>query len=319
MNSKKIYFYLKTDQSLVFPKHIDECWKWLVTTKNLGWLGKYHWILQPFLLLKKFNILASLSEKGYECFITNKIPQSGILITHPDCLPKRLEPNKRLLVVITLVDRCFDRVTCGDLFIVHNPIQVNYLEKPGYFIPPIPQINILPRHKDREGRFENISFFGYEKELSIEFKKKFFIDELKKLKLKFNVVSHEKWNDFSEVDAILAVRNFDSSQSSYSNKAFLKLINAWLAGVPAILGNESAYRIIGEKSKNYIEVNSIEQVILSLKQLKENIEFRKKLIKNGEIKSKEYDFEKVIREWEYFLMYIAIPSFEKLETVTNFV
>lgn len=310
MITKKIYFYLNNETNRRFPSHIDDCWDWLINTEGLGWLGKYHWILQPYLLLKKSDALGILKEKGYECLITNKLPKKGILITHPDCLPKCILPNKDLLIIITLVDRNINNYPNGNLYIVHNPDQVKNLNKPAYFIPPIPQINLFPRDKRRGEKFENISFFGYSKQLSDKFKEDFFLKEIKKLKLKFNIVPQEKWNDFSDVDAILAIRSFDNSKLNQSNKPFLKLINVWFAGVPAILGNEQAYKIIGEKGEDYLEANSIEEVIINLKKLRENPDIRKKLVERGKNNSKNYTFEKIVKEWESFLIDIAIPNYE---------
>jgi len=48
------------------------------------------------------------------------------------------------------------------------------------------------------------------------------------------------WPDFREADLILAVRPGDRRRAT--NKPASKLVNAWLAGVPALLGPEVAYR-----------------------------------------------------------------------------
>ena len=51
-------------------------------------------------------------------------------------------------------------------------------------------------------------------------------EKLKDLGLNWQVVSRDRWNDYSNVDAIFAVRNFKQA-SDYKWKPASKLVNAW--------------------------------------------------------------------------------------------
>jgi hypothetical protein len=64
------------------------------------------------------------------------------------------------------------------------------------------------------------------------------------------------WNNYSEVDAVLAIRSF--SQHKFNHKPASKLYNAWKAEVPAILGCESAYQTERKSELNYLEAASVD-------------------------------------------------------------
>lgn len=64
-------------------------------------------------------------------------------------------------------------------------------------------------------------------------------DELSKLGLKWKVIPKEGWHDYREIDVVVALR--PKSTKKHFCKPATRLYNAWIAGVPAILPNESAY------------------------------------------------------------------------------
>ncbi|MDY7024021.1 MAG: hypothetical protein SWJ54_22180, partial [Cyanobacteriota bacterium] len=118
-----------------------------------------------------------------------------------------------------------------------------------------------------------------------------------------------RWNDYSQVDAIVAIRGF-GKENKYKNKPATKLFNAWLAGVPAILGYESAYRAEGMPNWNYLEVTSFNELIFALSQLKSSQTLRHYLVKNGQIKVHQFQPENITHRWRYFLTEVATPAFE---------
>lgn len=306
---KKISFYISGQDASGFPENIDDCWDWLASKESLGLLGKYHWVLQPYLLLKKYGSINTLRCRGYDCTITSEFPRSGIVIAHPDCLSKITNVNKKLFVVVTLVDRGIERFPLGDYYVVHNPLQTKLIEQPSYFIPPISQINLVPRDARRGGRFENIAFYGYPEQLANELTGDVFSHKLEKMGLNFKIIPAESWNNFSDVDAVIAIRSFDRADL-HANKPFLKLVNCWRAGVPAILGSETAYSSIGESEIDYLEANSLEEVFHNLQILKNSPLLRGELVERGKAKSVGFTFEQTAMDWEKFLIKIAIPSYE---------
>ncbi|OYY94866.1 MAG: hypothetical protein B7Y41_04730 [Hydrogenophilales bacterium 28-61-23] len=108
------------------------------------------------------------------------------------------------------------------------------------------------------------------------------------------------WNDYSNIDLIVAIRRDPSNK--YNNKPASKLINAWLAGVPAILGAEVAYRELRKSRLDYMEAVTLEDVIGSIRMLKSNPEVYKSMVDNGKIRAQEFGAKKIEARWLCLLM-----------------
>ena len=160
-----IYFYLPLNENIPLPENIDTYWHWQTTTSGLSknW-GCYHWILQTYLYLK---------ENGVRCHFVRHITSDGILITHIDHLPKYFKPDEDSLVVSTLVDRSISSYC--DFYIVHNPFREKRISNRFFYIPPWPQVSLIPRDRNRSTDFENVAFFGYLEQLAPELKSVFFL------------------------------------------------------------------------------------------------------------------------------------------------
>ncbi|MEL7505153.1 MAG: hypothetical protein AAFN18_22095 [Cyanobacteria bacterium J06554_6] len=126
--------------------------------------------------------------------------------------------------------------------------------------------------------------------------------------LKWEVVSPEHWHDYSNVDAILSVRSFDYA-GQYLYKPASKLINAWQAGVPAILGQESAFRAERQSELDYLEVTSAEEALIALKSLQDNPTQQSAMIENGRQRAKSTSVETVVKSWQTFLREVAEPAY----------
>ncbi len=190
-----------------------------------------------------------------------------------------------------------------------------------YYLPHWAQPRLIPRHSSRGDRFEKIAFFGHSTNLAPELQAPHWQKQLEALGLEWvRVINHNRWdnyhqidnrwNDYREIDAVVAVRSFNPRQT-YPHKPATKLYNAWLSGVPAILGAESAYQIEGEKNVNYLEVTSLAELIAALKRLKTNPALRHILVKNGWIRAQDFTSEVITQKWHNFLIEIAIPTFYK--------
>ena len=91
------HFFLPEEDLSSFPGSIEDYWDWQTDTIGLfPWWGRYHWVLQTHLFLKKAGFLTR---------ITNEMPDRGIVITHRDLLPDELRPNAETFFVCLLVDR----------------------------------------------------------------------------------------------------------------------------------------------------------------------------------------------------------------------
>ena len=322
-----VYFYLP--QSL-WPDDLPD-------DVSLNWpgfgLGVYAWTVQTYLRLR---------DAGLSCALVNYLPSEGIVFLHRNTFRNHrsgieMSP-KRLLV-------CFQ----GDLpphpdaqiHIVQNRTQhqlktsliPNWLWKQveeshqlgAYFMPHWPQPGLRPREIARGNRFTTIAFFGHTTNLAPELSGTAWGEALDNLGLQWRPVintnqwnKHQtldvRWDDYGSVDAIVAVRTFDkralAQANYYQHKPATKLYNAWLAGVPAILGVESGYRAERQNSLDYIEAQSLAEVLQALVQLKEDHDLRQAMINHGRAKAQAVSPEKLTQRWLRFVQDTLLPLYE---------
>ena len=299
-----IYFYLPQPfWPADFPNSADENWS------GFG-LGLYTWTIQTFLRLKAWD---------FPCQLVNHVPEEGIVFVHHNAFrarKTRLKPSRKLLLICLKAEE--RPYPYAQLHLVQNPTEAS-AAKNRFYIPHWPQPGLIPRDPNRGDRFENIAFFGHCNNLAIELQYPSWPEKLASLGLHWHyVINQNKWNDyhsldnrwnnFQQIDAIVAIRSFQSSHP-YNNKPATKLFNAWLAGVPALLGIESAYRFEGCHLEDYWEINTYEELINSLQCLKSDKNLRQQLVTNGYSKAIQFTPENISKKWQDFILDIAVPSF----------
>ncbi|NEQ53350.1 MAG: hypothetical protein F6K11_24990, partial [Leptolyngbya sp. SIO3F4] len=168
---------------------------------------------------------------------------------------------------------------------------------------------------------DNIAFLGHRNSLAAELLTPAWEKQLQKRGLNWLPVintnvwnSHQsidtRWNDYQQIDAVVAVRQFGLKRPRFRRKPATKLYNAWLAGVPAILGRELAYRAEGTAGVNYLEANSLTELLSWLDKLQQDVAFRTKLIKKGQLRSLQYTPEVITQRWRQFLNKVAVPAYQ---------
>jgi hypothetical protein len=275
-------------------------WEWHVATHpSLKSDGLFAWVIQPYLCLRA---------GGFECHIVSELPQSGIVIVPRKFVPEQLRPGKDLLIVMLKAD-------CK----LHKYSQIHIIENPNekcsdtdlwqsYFIPHFPQPGLRPRDPDRT-TFTNIAYFGLETNLAKELCDLAWENQLQNLGLTWSVRQRDRWHDYSDVDAIVAVRSFQTD--GYDWKPASKLFNAWHAGVPAILGRESAYQNERKSELDYIEVGSVDEAMAALQKLQAQPKLRQAMIENGRIRAERTQPQAIARQWQKFLIEIAVPAYDR--------
>lgn len=270
-------------------------------------LGIYAWTIQTYLRLR---------DAGVRCDLVNQLPSRGIVFLHRNGFrshPQGIEVQPERLMV------CFQ----GDLLphpdaqvhVVQNQTQAS-IRRQAFFMPHWPQPGLQPRDKQRGDRFETIAFFGHADNLLPAFAGSDWAAALQQLGLTWaSVTSQNRWNehqtlntqwhDYCNVDAVLAVRSFDRATLAqtqlYRHKPATKLYNAWLAGVPAILGPESAYQAERQTDMDYIEVTSVANVLQILQRLKEDAALRQAMVRNGWVRSHAITPDSLTQQWNNFL------------------
>jgi hypothetical protein len=179
-----------------------------------------------------------------------------------------------------------------DFVVVEN--QANVKSPTDIYMPHWPQPGLIPRRPARGCRIETLTFKGRGVNLYHWFRTPEFLGELGQLGTHLEINEME-WNDYSTCDLVLAAR--DLTEIDALVKPPSKLINAWLAGVPALLGPEPAFRQLRRSELDYLEVIRPEDVIAAVRRLKEEPELFRAMIENGFERAKEYSVERMTQRW----------------------
>ncbi len=132
--------------------------------------------------------------------------------------------------------------------------------------------------------------------------------DLRSLGMCYKSMDRERWNDYSDIDLVLAIRTFDKSDF-FSGKPPSKLINAWWAEVPLIASNDSAYSQIGIPQINYITVSSYDEMLRVIKSLKHDPTYYQNIIKNGVLQRENYSRQSILNSWILLLKGKIFPDF----------
>lgn len=300
----KIYFYIPPPfWPAQLPASSAENWA------GFG-LGIYTWTLQTYLKLR---------EAGVTCQLVDQLPDEGIVLFHANATRgANIQPGpKRFLICLKA-----ESPPCpqAQLHVVQNPCEAADVWG-CYFMPHWPQPRLQPRLEARQNRFETVAFLGHRNSLAAELMTKDWKNQLQQRGLTWQPVINTnewnaqqsidtRWNDYQHIDAIVAVRKFHLRRPGYRSKPATKLYNSWLAGVPAILGRELAYRAEGTVGVDYLEANSLPQLWDCLARLQKDVVLRQTLVKNGQGRAAHYTPAMISQRWQQFLHGIAIPAYQ---------
>jgi hypothetical protein len=283
---KDIYFFLHKDD-----------YDFVQTLKGLNGYDfrwpQLNWIWSTYYRLK---------QKGYDnVHLVNKIPEKGIVVMASNQGSVFQKFSKNVFVILAVADSPPWFYT--QINISQNPLQPydypNMLQFPVWkHISHWPQPNLITRNEERGDRLENVAFFGDKSQIAPELLSNDFKSEMERLGLKFLIIDRE-FNDYSTVDLVLAIRSF--SKNSILQKPYSKLINAWLAQVPIIVGKESSFQSIKKSELDFIAVETKTELFDALKTLKEHPSLRQQMIQNGIQRSKEFTEEAILNTWENLL------------------
>jgi hypothetical protein len=272
----------------------------------------YNWIYQTWHFL---------TQAGISCQLSKEPLCEGIVVTLGKSLPPSFQ-EKILSKKIFLVDVVADNhpYAAASLHLIQNKI---YAEQTpcSLYLPHWPQPYLIPRDSRRKNRFENICFFGHPKNLASEFQSPSWQERLQKeLGLTFKIKGVQEWHDYSNVDCILAIRDF--SKEGHLDKPGTKLYNAWLAGVPFMGGNDTAYAADGRPGKDYLVATSLEEVFQHLRHLKEDEAFRGALVEEGKKSATGFTQQATLEHWKKLVLEIiptlAIKRYQKAEHLFKF-
>jgi hypothetical protein len=245
----------------------------------------------------------ALEKSGSPVELVHEFPEEGAVIALSGALaPDWIKPEN-LFVAAVVADGLPH--PAADLHIVQNASHAQRL--PGaIFQPHWPQPGLRARDEARGGQFNRAAFFGTRSNLAAEMQNPAWAAELmREAECAFELREADKWHDYSDIDAVVAVRDFAGGQQLH--KPATKLYNAWLAGVPFIGGSDSAYAAEGSPGRDYLVARNASEVLSHLRRLRNEPKFRASLVAQGKAKSGGYTAEAITARWRKLIEQI-IPE-----------
>lgn len=287
-----IHFYLPSEIQIKQIRQADPDKDWALFNN-----GVRVWIGQTFLRLQK---------AGYPVELSSRVPKKGILFTHADYIPHVMS-KKPLFSPLVIVAARADRPhqPYADFEVVQNRHSSN--GKNVFHIDHWPQPGLIARSAERGTTVSNIVYKGMAGEMADDFNAAPWLDFVAQHDMRWQcdattwkgnetgAYQDVRWNDYSEADVIVAIRK--NGASLYPKKPASKLINAWAAGVPAILGGEHAYRELRKSELDYIEASSAAEVQRALLALRENPELYRAMVDNGLKRTEDFTAAQITQQW----------------------
>lgn len=301
--TKNIFFYIPDSHfSAAWPKSLTDDWVGFGGGANV-------WVY--------FTAIA-LRNNDYAVQIVTKFPESGIVLSHSRYLPSYIEPRQDRLIICIRAD--YGRKYSADVHVVQNKFQVSnrgreffeflFFPGPNYYIPYWPQPGLIPRDPKRGDKFERVVFMGAPQNIHEDLLDQDWCEKLNREGIIFEkIFSRGLWHNYREVDAVLAIR--PKNGDHHSRKPPSKLVNAWLSGVPAILGPDSAFKVIRNSPLDYIEVSNAEDAQRAILNLRDNPLLREKMVSHGCERGLEYSISQNVNRWMAFFNDFAIPLYQK--------
>lgn len=273
------------------------------------------WILQTYLRLRT---------AGHPVTISETLPTEGIVVLLPEPsirahFDDQFTSQHRHLVIVTVrADVTVHQSYLGDVDIVQNGRFASD-SRGVFFIPHWPQPGLVPRNPSRGTTIENIVFKGGFGSLRSDFRSPRWHEYLTRRGLSFHIASAETegptppWHDYSTADVNLAVRPSYEDGGLRCEKPASKLVNAWHAGVPSVLGPEYAFRELRTSPLDYLEVTSLDEAMSAIDTLRNRPELYSRMVDQGRRRAQEFTPERITERWAQ-LLFETVPEVARRPT-----
>jgi glycosyltransferase involved in cell wall biosynthesis len=299
-----VAFLLAEETELATLEGLDPDSRWCEFQR-----GERNWILQAFLRLHR---------AGLPVRLVGEAPPSGPVVFHARHKHELYRARHRLTDAVLVGVR-------GDL---HDPLiaDLQVLQngrfadgKNRFFIPHWLQPGLMPRDPDRGTAIRRATYKGFDRNLHPDLRTPEWREFLSAREIAWvcDSVSYENrdpntsitdWPDYRVADVLIAVRPPD--RRLHLAKPATKLVNAWLAGVPAILGEEFAYRELRRSPLDYVEVTSIDDVRRAVRKLCDEPDLYQAMVDNGRRRALEFTITAITEHWRK-LLFDILPALEQ--------
>ncbi len=258
------------------------------------------WIVLTYLHLKRRHLNVSIS---------NRFTPGAICVA--SCLDFGIQDRTYSSFVVGCRGDGPKPTLC-DFTIVQN--EANVESETDVMMPLWPQPGLVPRAEWRSNRIENVVFKGWEGNLYEAFRSPQFRQELEHLGVRLLISGKPEngsigWHDYSNADLVLAVR--DLTEQDALVKPPSKLINAWIAGVPALLGPEPAFHQLRQSPLDYIEVRTPQEALDAIRRLQQEPSLYQQMIANGLKRAEAFTVEPMAQRWREVLAGPVAQRYER--------
>jgi hypothetical protein len=244
------------------------------------------WVLKTYLHLK---------DKGLEVRLVSRlIPNSINVVTNYDLGIRQLPYHS---YVVSCRADTFRPTICHHT-IVQNPR--NVASPTDHLVQHWPHPGLIPRDISRGSRLETIVYMGNPINLWSAFRDPSFEHRLREVGVTFRINQDPaNLHDYSDCDLVLAIR--DLTESDFLAKPASKLVNAWHAEVPALLGPEPAFQASRSTPLDYIEIKSPEEAIREIVPLQQDAELYRRMVENGRVRAEQCTVDRIAARWREVL------------------
>jgi hypothetical protein len=278
------------------PRRDEDVWSWVCDHPATP-SGRTVWTIYTCLILQK---------RGFDCSIVREFPRTGIVVSHRDFLPATLRPRPNVYLVCLKPDR--KRHSWAHVHVVQNssdPMASQSGRRGNApHVPYWPQPSLIPRNPDRGSRVEQVAYIGRALNLEPQLRCPQWGQNLKNQGVQWQIVPLRRWHDYSQVDVTVSIRRFGDAHvvaaptMSSETKPPSKLTNSWLAGVPAIVGDESSFRAIQKSKLDFMIANSESELVEAINRLGNDPALYTNMVEHGRLRSQEFSVESVATSWE---------------------
>lgn len=254
------------------------------------------WVVQTYLRIHRL-----LAERGVQARLARGLAPGAICIAHRDDLNRYRDSAVAAYVVGIRADRPPLEVASKE--IVQNDLLPDTQYR--HYLPLWSQPGLVARDRSRGSRIRTLAYFGRDGSAPPWYADPSFRAALARRGLHFEV-RVDRWNDYRDVDVLLAHRI--EAPTMLAAKPASKLINAWCAGTPALLGPEPAFRRLRASEADFIETQTGEEVLAAVDALMADPARYEAMVTNGARRAAEFSFERIGARWVDFLVDEVVPA-----------
>jgi len=255
------------------------------------------WIVQTYL-----HVRDALAADGWTVRLSDRFEAGTICVAHWDELHRLRVRAPRSYIVGVRADR--PPLIVADWVVGQNTLQRDDDHQVG--IPNWPQPGIRARDPARGDRVRRIGYFGRLANAPAFFADSAFLGKLDALGLEF-VPSENDWQNYRDVDVVIAFRTAPPRVLRY--KPVTKVSNAWLAGVPAIVGPEPAYLQIRRDDLDMFVATDADGVMDALTTLVRDPARYRAMCDRARERGAEFDVPAIRERWLAFFRDRVAPGF----------